>query len=162
MASFDAQRRQLFHFTRKDEKLPLRPPWALNETLFQDACTRCGDCLASCPENILQRENPNGYPMVNFDGGECTFCKQCVDICPTNALNLSVTPLWSAKAIIKDACLTRQGVICSTCAEQCDEAAIQFTPQFGKVSQPQLDINTCTGCGACVAFCPTQAIEVHP
>ncbi|MDQ6973826.1 MAG: ferredoxin-type protein NapF [Mariprofundaceae bacterium] len=161
MPDFDGQRRQLFNVTRKRGNPPLRPPWAVNEILFQEACTRCGDCLQHCPESILQRESPNGYPLVNFNGGECTFCKQCVDVCPTHALNLSVTPLWSAKAIINNSCLTLQGVICHTCSEQCDESAIQFTPQIGKVSQPLLNINACTGCGACVASCPTQAIEVR-
>lgn len=161
MSAFDRKRRQLFHITRKSDASPLRPPWALDELLFQDACTRCGDCLTSCPEGILQREGANGYPIVNFTVGECTFCKQCVEVCPTKALNLSQTPVWPAKAVVESACLALQGVICTTCAEQCEAEAISFTASLGKVSEPMININACTACGACVAPCPTQAIEVR-
>jgi len=161
MAAFDRNRRQFFNITQKSEVAPLRPPWALDETLFQKACTRCGDCLAACPENILQREGLNGYPLVNFNLGECTFCTSCVDSCPTEALSKSQAQAWSAKAHITNQCLAQQGVICTTCAEQCESGAISFTARIGKVSEPMLNINACTACGACVAPCPVQAIEVR-
>jgi len=158
---FDMKRRQFFKGTRKHESFPLRPPWSLNESLFQEACTRCGDCLISCPEGILQREGLNGYPVVDFKLGECTFCKKCVDVCPTSALDQFQAEAWSAKADIKSQCLTQQGVICTTCSEQCEAGAIRFKPRLGKVSEPELNIDACTACGACVASCPTQAIEVR-
>jgi len=158
---FDMKRRHFFKGTRENETFPLRPPWALDELLFQDACTRCGDCLGSCPENILQREGPNGYPVVDFKLGECTFCRACVDICPTPALNKTQTLAWSAKANIESQCLAQQGVICTTCAEQCEVGAIRFKPRLGKVSEPELNLDACTACGACIAPCPTQAIEVR-
>jgi len=161
MSSFNRERRQLFNITRKSGVPPLRPPWALDEALFQDACTRCGDCLASCPENILQHEGVNGYPMVNFSLGECTFCECCVDICPTSALNTSHQQPWSAKAHIESKCLAHKEVICTTCAEQCEAEAIRFVPTLGEISKPELNIDACTACGACVAPCPTQAIEVR-
>jgi ferredoxin-type protein NapF len=33
-------------------------------------------------------------------------------------------------------------------------------PLAGTISQPEINTNDCTGCGACVAPCPGQAIEV--
>jgi len=158
---FDMARRQFFKGTRKNETFPLRPPWSLAEEQFQEACTRCGDCLASCPEGILHREDPNGYPIVDFKSGECTFCQKCVGACPSSALSLSQAEPWPAKAYVKKQCLTLQGVICSTCAEQCELGAIHFKPSLGKVSEPELNTDVCTGCGACVASCPVQAIEVR-
>jgi ferredoxin-type protein NapF len=161
MTSINLKRRQFFSISRKNAFPPLRPPWALDETLFQEACSRCGDCLTTCPEGILQHEGPNGYPFIDFKSGECTFCAQCVDACPTRALSPSQTSPWPAKAYIESHCLALQGVICTTCAEQCEAEAIYFRPSLGKVAEPELNTDTCTACGACVAPCPTQAIEVR-
>jgi ferredoxin-type protein NapF len=82
-------------------------------------------------------------------------------VCPTPALNKSQALAWSAKANIESQCLAQQGVICTTCAEQCEVGAIRFKPRLGKVSEPELNLDACTACGACVAPCPTQAIEVR-
>ncbi|MDQ6964370.1 MAG: ferredoxin-type protein NapF [Mariprofundales bacterium] len=154
-------RRQLFTSLGRGGSMPLRPPWSLAEEQFQDECTRCGDCISSCPEGILQRESPNGYPVVNFTLGECTFCQQCVASCPSSALTLSTPEVWLAKVHITKRCLTLHGVICTTCAEQCEAGAISFTPAVGAVSQPDVDLDACTACGACVAPCPAEAMEVR-
>ena len=154
-------RRQFLGLGLKDRAIPLRPPWALDETFFIDACTCCGDCLSKCPEKILVLETTGGYPRVDFTLGECTFCKQCVDICPSHALNGELSSPWQIRAKISDRCLARQHVVCRTCGEQCEAAAIRFNPALGGVSLPAIDLESCTGCGGCVAQCPTQAIEVN-
>ena len=161
LSMFDVKRRQFFKGSWENKDTPLRPPWSLVENLFQGACTQCGDCLTTCPEHILLRESPNGYPIVDFKLGECTFCKKCVDVCPTTALDKLQALPWSAKGNIQGTCLTKQAVICTTCAEQCELDAIRFKPQIGKVAQPDIDVDVCTGCGACVATCPSQAIGVY-
>lgn len=153
-------RRQFLGMGRNNKSVPVRPPWAMDESLFLDACSRCGDCLKACPESILITEGPEGYPVVDFSLGECTFCGDCVNICPTNALSRSLPYPWMVKAQISDRCLPMQQVICTTCGEQCDAKAITFSPQIGAVSQPELNRDVCSGCGACVAPCPVQAIEV--
>jgi len=153
-------RRQFLGLGLKDKATPLRPPWALAETSFQDACTQCGDCLVKCPENILVQETVGGYPRVDFTQGECTFCKDCVDVCPTTALNGELQSPWFVKAKINEKCLASQHVVCNTCGEQCEAKAIRFVPALGGVSLPSIDLESCTGCGACVGPCPTQAIEV--
>lgn len=160
MSPTDIKRRQFLGIGRNKKSAPVRPPWAMDEALFLAACSRCGDCLKACPESILIKENAEGYPIVDFRIGECTFCGDCATICPTTALDQSLPDPWALKAHISGRCLPMQQVICTTCAEQCEEKAITFLPRAGVVSQPTLNTDACTGCGACVAPCPAQAVEV--
>ena len=146
MASRELNRRQFLSVSRNRKAHPVRPPWALNEADFQDACTRCGECISVCPEKILIREGVNGYPQVDFVRGECTFCSDCVRICPTTALNSAQSPAWTIKADVADSCLAAQQVLCMTCRDQCDVGAIRFVPVAGAVSQPEINLDDCTGC----------------
>lgn len=137
-----------------------RPPWALAEASFAERCTRCGDCARACPTRII-RQGDGGYPTVDFAAGECTFCGECVSRCQPGALvRAEGAPAWTLRAAIGDTCLARRLVECRVCGEMCDVAAIRFRPQPGGIAQPELDAAACTGCGACVAPCPTGAIRV--
>lgn len=140
----------------------VRPPWALSENAFIEACTRCGDCITACPENIIQKGS-GGFPEVSFAGGECTFCGDCVKACQPGALaNAEDGSLpWSLDVAIADTCLGSQGVVCRLCEEQCEAGAIRF-PRLGGAGVPIIDAETCSGCGACIAFCPADAISAHP
>jgi len=55
---------------------PFRPPWALDEYDFTETCTRCGECIKQCEEQILV-EARGKFPVVDFRRGECTFCEVC-------------------------------------------------------------------------------------
>ena len=138
-----------------------RPPWALTEAAFLTACTRCDACIGACPTQILVRAD-GGYPAVDFRRGECTFCADCVTRCEPRALlrDDAVAPPWALRAAIGSACLASQGVECRVCGEACPTRAIRFRLQRGGVAQPVLDTGACTGCGACVAPCPSQAIAI--
>jgi len=160
MPPVEQARRQFLMMGLNKKATPLRPPWALDEEAFHHACSRCGDCLEKCPEGILVREGINGYPIVDFKRGECTFCGDCVTACPTTALSRNQASPWTVKAKAGDRCLAIQQVLCTTCAEQCEAGAIRFTARAVVVAQPEINTEICTGCGACVAPCPTQAIEV--
>lgn len=141
-------------------KGPLRPPWARDEADFLAACTRCGDCLGACPTRIIN-DRDSGYPAIDFAVGECTFCGDCVTACKTGALMRNrLDAAWIVQVTIGEQCLARQRTECRICGEQCEAAAIRFPPLAGSIATPEIDRDRCTGCGACVAPCPTQAIDV--
>jgi ferredoxin-type protein NapF len=138
-----------------------RPPWAIAEAEFAERCTRCGDCARACPTRII-RQGDGGYPMVDFTRGECTFCGDCVTACPAKVLDREAAQApWQLHAAIAETCLARRRVECRICGEQCGEDAIRFQPQPGGIALPLLDVARCTGCGACVAPCPVNAIGMR-
>ncbi|MBF0446179.1 MAG: 4Fe-4S binding protein [Magnetococcales bacterium] len=47
-----------------------------------------------------------------------------------------------------------------TCRDQCEPRAISFNPVIGGLSPPILDSDLCNGCGACIAPCPSKAINI--
>ncbi len=140
----------------------IRPPWAIAESAFVDYCSRCEDCLRACPEGILIRGR-GGYPEVDFRRGECTFCHACAEACrPGVIADQAQRQAWSlAPYIDPAACLAWQGVVCLTCQEQCEAAAIVLRSQPGGVMRPVVEPAACTGCGACVRPCPGQAIGLR-
>jgi len=156
----DASRRGFFR-GRPRPKGEIRPPWALDEPAFTDACTRCNDCLAACPEKIVVTGG-GGFPTVDFRHGACTFCGNCVSACIPGALARTEGGRpWLLKASIGAVCLPTQGVECRVCGDFCDARAIRFAPRLGGSPLPAIDKDTCTGCGACVAPCPTAAITIR-
>ncbi|WP_421861770.1 ferredoxin-type protein NapF [Motiliproteus sp.] len=159
-AAFNPSRRQLLRGDTGSKRLPLRPPWSVEELAFINDCSRCGDCIQSCPEQILFKGS-GGFPEVDFSRGECTFCEDCVRVCKAPVFHSTDHDPWNLKAHISQSCVTYKQVVCRSCAEQCEPEAITLKPQLGGIATPKLDLSACTGCGACVAVCPTKAINVH-
>lgn len=148
-------------FLARGRPLRIRPPWSGNEEDFVGKCSGCGICVEVCPEKILEIGGGN-YPWVNFAVGHCTFCGACRQHCPEQALGSGddESP-WPCKAIIGSGCLAHQGTTCRSCGEHCQDAAITFRPDLGGSSQPLVNTDQCSGCGACVAVCPVQAIYIQ-
>ncbi|WP_210396944.1 ferredoxin-type protein NapF [Motiliproteus sediminis] len=157
--AFNPARRQLFRGDIAARKIPLRPPWSVNEPLFVDGCTRCDACLRACPGQIIRRDGA-GFPELDFAAGECTFCGDCADACEEPLFRSTDAPPWGLKARISDQCVARRQVVCRSCGEQCEPQAIRFLPQLGQVAEPDIDLSACVGCGACIAVCPTQAVSL--
>jgi ferredoxin-type protein NapF len=146
----------------KGKQIPLRPPWAIDESLFLEICTSCGKCISQCPTNIIKPARAN-FPVVDFKSGECLFCEECVNACEPRALLKTTqnTP-WTIKASInEDVCISYQGVECRSCYDPCEANAIKMPPRLGGFSTPTVDAINCTGCGACFSICPVQAITMN-
>jgi len=150
----------------------IRPPWAIEASIFIDKCTRCDECIKACPEKIISRGD-GGYPEINFQQGECTFCMKCVESCEADAfiklpidkeidLIIKTIKPWNLNVSFNNTCLSMNAVVCRACADNCDEQSIHFKLKIGGVSEPQFTQNTCTGCGACLSVCPVHAVHIEP
>lgn len=134
----------------------MRPPGALPHIQFEDSCSRCGECARACEENIIIFDR-KGYPSVDFNRGECTFCGACTEACEESALTMDRP--WSWRAEIGTSCLSLNGVQCRVCQDHCPTRAIRFRLIAGGGAEPSIDLNDCTGCGACVGPCPVNAVQ---
>ena len=156
--SADHSRRAFFGLrSRRAGPDAIRPPWSLEATLI-DHCTRCGDCVAACPEKILHLDAA-GLPEVDFSAGACTFCGDCARICAAPVFDLARTPAWQVEISVSDQCLPKRGILCESCRDICIDGAIGFTRAPGQAPVPRISESACTGCGACLAVCPAGAIS---
>ena len=157
-------RAQFLRGDLRGEHLAIRPPWAVDEALFVARCIRCDDCINLCQSGIIRR-GAGGYPQIDFRLGTCSFCGECVRTCQHQALAFPADPAqppWSLSVEIGSACLARNGVICRSCGERCEETAIRFQLQVGGRALPAVDTALCNGCGDCLNACPTGAIRIRP
>ena len=138
----------------------MRPPWSGSEEEFTESCTLCGECISSCPAKVITTGHA-GYPIMEFSGAGCNFCGACADVCKPGSIDRRARAKpWLLKAAISQACIEPKGVACRMCEEVCEVSAIRFRPRIGGGAVPSVGLVDCTGCGACVAPCPVQAISI--
>jgi ferredoxin-type protein NapF len=161
VVSAQVSRMQFLRGDFKGKESPMRPPWAINEILFTEVCTKCGECISQCPTHIIKSARAS-FPVIDFTSGECLFCEQCIDVCKPRALLKSdKSKPWSIKACIdKDVCIAHKGVECRSCYDPCEARAIMMPPRLGGISIPVISSDNCTGCGACFSVCPVQAVTM--
>ncbi|MFQ5482846.1 MAG: 4Fe-4S dicluster domain-containing protein, partial [Nitrospinaceae bacterium] len=140
----------------------LRPPGAISERQFLQACTRCDKCINACPKDaIFKVPKKMGFiimdtPYIDPIKAPCVMCDDlpCISACPDKAL-LPVASKFEAKmgAIILDKkkCQAYGDSFCQQCLIDC--------PIPGAISQkdgrPVFHKDICTGCGVCVRSCST-------
>ena len=144
----------------------LRPPGAVDETLFLERCTKCGDCAKVCPYGSITSHPQNGTPVIFADQMPCYLCEDvpCIAACATEAL-LPVAgreQIRMGLAVVSHSvCTAGQG--CHACASKCptDALSMDFDRQRLVVTTER-----CVGCGLCEQVCQTVndhvAIRVTP
>jgi ferredoxin-type protein NapG len=171
----------------------LRPPGALDEFEFLTKCTRCDKCMRACPENAILVAPPSAglalkTPFIDPRNVPCFLCTKlpCIAACEDGALlwprrNLadgtviegpSAARMGTAH-VKQSRCVTwetmdRQARACRICVDRCPYPGVAIhlaEPEEGEpAGHPEVDADTCTGCGICVFACPAEpaAIVVEP
>jgi len=157
--SIDLSKRRLFSNSPSlNSKQHHRLPW-LKQPIEQ-GCTQCGECIKTCPEKIIVKAS-GGFPLVDFTQGECSFCYQCAAVCPEGLFHEQQYVAWDNSIEVRETvCLAQNGVYCRSCSDNCEQAAINIRPLIGGRAEVRVDDDKCNSCGACIAACPSQAIEI--
>ncbi|RDL48207.1 Electron transport complex subunit RsxB [Ensifer sp. M14] len=148
-------RRGLF-LGRQAVRKRVLPPGVTLESLT--ACTGCGRCVEHCPTHIISLRDER--PTLDFSGGECTFCGDCARVCPEPVFAVLGSTRLAHVVAIGDGCLARNNVACQSCRDACPEEAIRFRPRAGGPFLPDVNVDSCSGCGACIGVCPVSAIGI--
>jgi len=157
---------------------PLRPPGAVDEPAFTGVCTRCGNCVRACPSGVIERDpGRHGWatlltPVLHFRVDYCREdCVRCTEVCPTGALGRipaakKADVRLGVPRVDMDVCLLAEDRECSACKSRCPYDAIRYVFSATDYTlTPRIDMEKCTGCGACEAACPAaprKAIVICP
>lgn len=159
--TIDRSRRALLTGAQATVSDPIRPPWTDEERVVS-ACTRCDDCIDTCPEGVLVI-GQGGFPEFNprAGTGSCTFCGVCAAACTSEVFDRTRERPWHLNLTIDNSdCLAHAGVHCASCHDACDDDAILMPARVGGPPLPKVSDADCTGCGACVGNCPGAAISL--
>ena len=155
-----------------------RPPGALADpAAFEDACTRCGDCIFACPYGAIHTVSADSGPILDPNLEACRLCPDfpCIAACRDGAL----VPLTSRELPFlgraeyhanrcgndsekRTARMAHSGRsrprLCRECEQSCPVPGVLSVDRRGRVSIAE----HCTGCGLCAAACPEtpRALEI--
>jgi len=168
-----------FLFGRRSRTLPgirLRPPGALPEPAFVEACVRCLRCSNACPNDCIQFHGLEAglslafTPFIKARERGCILCGECADACPTGALQPFeasregwIASVDMGKARVNEGmCYSYNGRTCGACYRACPLAGQAI--RIGLYETPILNPELCVGCGLCEQSCLhlPQAIRVYP
>lgn len=144
----------------------LRPPGAVDEALFLERCTQCGDCGKVCPFGSITFHALSGTPVIFADQMPCYLCEDmpCIAACATEAL-LPVEGREQVRmglAVVSHRiCTAGQG--CHACASKCPTEALSMDFDTQRLA---VTTERCVGCGLCEQVCRAVndrvAIRVTP
>jgi ferredoxin len=145
------------------------PPGAGSLAHFQNLCTACQLCVASCPDQVLRpsitRHGLAGFlqPYQDFDVSFCSYnCSNCSQICPTGAIRpLTVEQRRLVRTgtaeFLADLCVVKtHGISCGACNEHCPTQAVHMVPWENGLTIPEVAPDLCIGCGGCEFICPVR------
>ncbi len=154
----------------------LRPPGALPEDDFLDACARCFKCGNVCPNGCIKFHSPRAgihkmfTPYIKARERACVLCGECGNVCPTGALKKFVPNRdgWMADVkmgtarVNKAMCYSYNGRTCGACYQACPLAGQAM--KIGVFETPIMVPENCVGCGICEQACLhlPQAIRIIP
>jgi MauM/NapG family ferredoxin protein len=152
------------------KRMPLiRPPGAISERTFLQACTRCDDCSNACPKDAIQKvPKKMGFlimdtPYIDPLKVPCVMCTElpCIPACQEGAL-LPVpggpADVEMGYAILdKKKCQSYGHTFCQQCIIDCP---VPGAISQNREQQPIFHKDICTGCGVCVRSCSTVNIPV--
>lgn len=124
-----------------------RPPQAVAEPLFLQACNGCGRCSDACPVDIISVDSGKAHVSIEF--AECDFCGACTQACDSGALEVTQLMDTGLRPVISAQCLGRLDDLCRMCEIVCPRTAIFFNQH----NQPSVDTTLCNGCGKCKLVC---------
>lgn len=159
-------RRQLFRGKVQKTNV-LRLPWVISDAVFIEQCTQCQACVSACETKIIVRDE-QGFPRIDFSKGECTFCNKCIESCDEPLFSLPIETTvqqkpWPVAFDISNNCLAKNNIYCQSCRDECEPNAIKFTYHNAGITtsipQPNINLDDCTQCGACISTCPQTAIS---
>jgi formate hydrogenlyase subunit 6/NADH:ubiquinone oxidoreductase subunit I len=151
---------------------PLRPPGAVEESLFRKRCTGCFLCGEVCPVKAIRFVKGAGLasvtPLVVPSAQGCILCMRCTEVCPTEAL-LPMKESEADKVRMGIAVLDKRTCLPHIHRGRC-EACFTVCPFKGEaivqkgLLKPEVIEKHCVGCGLCEEVCPvpTKAIHVLP
>ena len=126
--------------------------------IIPDRCTGCMQCELACswvqtgtfqPSQSLIRVSVFDEE-ASYAPYTCLQCNEawCLNVCPVNAIGIDSDT--GAKLIVESLCIG-----CHLCTIACPFGTVWTLPGEGTATK----CNLCGGRPACVAACPTQAIE---
>ncbi|MCP4698728.1 MAG: hypothetical protein GY862_18035 [Gammaproteobacteria bacterium] len=148
----------------------VRPPHALDELEFLLACTRCGECTAACPHQVIFSlparlgAQAAGTPALDLLHKGCHLCEDwpCVAACEPGALKRTETedteqepklpaplPRIAVAQIDSRSCLPYTGPECGACRNTCPVPGAMRWEQEKPVIVPE----HCIGCALCREAC---------
>ncbi|PIQ99549.1 MAG: hypothetical protein COV66_10340 [Nitrospinae bacterium CG11_big_fil_rev_8_21_14_0_20_45_15] len=151
------------------KRIPLiRPPGALSEKDFLNACTRCDKCIHACPKDAIKKVPKKmgffimGTPYIEPLKNPCVMCDglPCISACPDGALEPLDSPadVKMGYAILdKHRCQAYGDTFCQQCVIDCP---IPGAITQNQDNQPTIHKNICTGCGVCAHSCSAVNIPV--
>ncbi len=154
--------------TGEDVRPLIRPPGAVREVEFLQRCQSCHACEEACPHDAIFMLGPEygeaeETPHMKPDEVPCHWCTEmdCIEACGSGALRLPADGLVAPIAVVEidhDTCLVSQGILCDDCAMICPSHIGAITMKGRK---PELNPDTCTGCGLCIQHCMAEPTAIR-